>query len=139
MEDNDKEDNNQKDISALGLDRDLEFLRGHQGHQEHQPHEDDSYYEDNHQTEYNDKDGKNNKDNNDMGISALALDRDLGFSRTLGLVPVRGISVLGIDRDLWFSGEHQGHCIAILGRLSHSCADLRNLKKTERSEAKRAK
>ena len=37
MEDNneveDNDDNNLKDISALGLDRDLGFLRGHQGHQ----------------------------------------------------------------------------------------------------------
>ena len=33
MEDNDKDDNNFKDISALRLDRDLGFLRGHQGHQ----------------------------------------------------------------------------------------------------------
>ena len=32
--------------------------------------------------EDNDKDDNNNKeDNNDMGISALGLDRDLGFSR----------------------------------------------------------
>ena len=29
MEDNDKDDNNFKDISALGLDRDLEFSREH--------------------------------------------------------------------------------------------------------------
>ena len=32
VEDNDKDDNNFKDISALGLDRDLGFSRGHQGH-----------------------------------------------------------------------------------------------------------
>ena len=32
MEDNDKDDdNNDKDISALGLDRDMGFLRGHHG------------------------------------------------------------------------------------------------------------
>ena len=43
-EDNNNEDNNKKDdnynkgISALGLDGDLGFLRGHQGHQ---PHDDD--------------------------------------------------------------------------------------------------
>ena len=30
MEDNDKDDNNFKDISDLGLNRDLEFSRGHQ-------------------------------------------------------------------------------------------------------------
>ena len=38
MEDNDKDDNNFKDISSLGLDRDLGFSRGHQGHR---PHDDD--------------------------------------------------------------------------------------------------
>ena len=32
VEDNDKDDNNFKDISALGLDRDLGFSRGHQVH-----------------------------------------------------------------------------------------------------------
>ncbi len=32
VEDNDKDGNNFKNISALGLDRDLGFLRGHQGH-----------------------------------------------------------------------------------------------------------
>ena len=32
MEDNDKDDdNNDKDISALGLDRHMGFLRGHHG------------------------------------------------------------------------------------------------------------
>ena len=31
MEDNDKDDDNNKDISALGLDRDMGFLRGHHG------------------------------------------------------------------------------------------------------------
>ena len=30
VEDNDKDNNNFKDISALGLDRDLGFSRGHQ-------------------------------------------------------------------------------------------------------------
>ena len=38
VEDNDKDDNNFKDISALGLDRDLGVLQGHQIHQRHQPH-----------------------------------------------------------------------------------------------------
>ena len=32
VEDNDNDDNNYNDISALGLDRDLGFSRGHQGH-----------------------------------------------------------------------------------------------------------
>ena len=31
MEDKDKDGNNFKDISALGLNRDLEFSRGHRG------------------------------------------------------------------------------------------------------------
>ena len=47
MEDNDEvednDDNNFKDISALGLDRDLGFLRGHQGHK---PPDDDDEEED---------------------------------------------------------------------------------------------
>ena len=44
VEDNDKDDNNFKDIkisiSALGLDRDMGFSRGHQGHQP--PDDDDA-------------------------------------------------------------------------------------------------
>ena len=81
MEDNDKDDdNNDKDISALGLDRDIRFSRGHQGHQ---PNDDDNVEEDDDdEVEDNDKDGDNNKkDNNDKGISAQGLDRDLRFSR----------------------------------------------------------
>ena len=83
MEDNDKEDsknkdnNNDKGISALGLDRDLGFSRGHQGHQGHQPHDDDDNEEDDNDkvnNNNNNKDSKNNK-----GISALGLDRDMGF------------------------------------------------------------
>ena len=38
VEDSDRDDNNFKDISALGLDRDMEFSRGHQIHQKNQPH-----------------------------------------------------------------------------------------------------
>ena len=34
-EDNYKDDNDNKGISALGLDRHQEFLRGYQGHQAH--------------------------------------------------------------------------------------------------------
>ena len=68
-------------ISALGLDRDLGFSRGHQGHQGHQPpdddeEDDDNEVEDNKEVEDNDKD-----DNNFKNISALGLDRDLVFSR----------------------------------------------------------
>ena len=83
MEDNDKDDNNNdKGISALGLDRDLGFSRGHQGHQGHQPHDDDDNEEDNDEVEDNDKDDDNDKDNNnDKVISALGLDRDMGFLR----------------------------------------------------------
>ena len=91
MEDNDKDDNNNKDdnndkgISALGLDRDLGFLRGHQGRQGHRPHDDDNNEEDNDdEVEDNDKDDNNNNnkdDSNDKSISALGLDRDLGFLR----------------------------------------------------------
>ena len=65
-------------ISALGLDRDLGFSRGHQ---QHQPHDDDDNEEDDNEVEKNDKSDNNNKDNNnDKGISALGRDRDLGFS-----------------------------------------------------------
>ena len=69
VEDNDKDDNNYKNISALGLDRDLGFSRGHQGHQPA-----DGEEEDNDEVEDNDKD-----DNNYKNISALGLDGDLGF------------------------------------------------------------
>ena len=70
-------------ISALGLDRDLGFSRGHQGHQGHQPpddeeEEDDDEVEDNNEVE---DDDNNKDDNNHKGISALGLGRDLGFSR----------------------------------------------------------
>ena len=60
MEDSDRDDNNFKDISALGLDRDMEFSRGHQGRQGHRLHDDDDDEE-----EDNDKDDDNDKDNND--------------------------------------------------------------------------
>ena len=89
MEDNDKDNDNNKDdkndkgISSLGLDRDLGFLRGCQGHR---PHDDDDNEEedDDDEVEDNDKDEDNNNkdDSNDKGISALGLDRDLGFSRS---------------------------------------------------------
>ena len=69
-------------FSALELDRDMGFSRGHQGHQGHQPHDDDDDEEEDNEVEDNDKDDDNNKDdNNDMGISALGIDRDLRFSR----------------------------------------------------------
>ena len=65
-DDNNKDDNNDKGISALGLDRDMGFSRGHQGHQ---PHNDDNEKEDDNEededeVEYNDKDDSNNKDHN---------------------------------------------------------------------------
>ena len=67
----------------MRLDRDLGFSRGYQGSQGHWPHDDDAdEQEDDDKVEDNDKDDDNNKDgNNDKGISALGLDRDLGFSR----------------------------------------------------------
>ena len=80
MEDNNKDDNNYKDISALGLDRDLGFSRGYQGHRppddDDDEEEEDDEVEDNNQVEDNDNDDNNFKD-----ISALGVDRDLGFSR----------------------------------------------------------
>ena len=58
------------------------FSRGHQGRQGHRPHDDDDDEEDDDEVEDNDKDNNNNKDDNDdKGISALGLDRDLGFWR----------------------------------------------------------
>ena len=58
--------------------RDLGFSRGHQGHRppDDDDEEDDDKVEDNNEVEDNDKDNNNFKD-----ISALGLDRDLGFSR----------------------------------------------------------
>ena len=89
MEDNDKDDNNFKDISAQGLDRDLVFLRGHQGNQPHNEDDDDKEEDDekednnkkdntNKDDNNKDKDNKNNN-NNDNSISALGLVRDLRF------------------------------------------------------------
>ena len=66
----------------MGLDRDLGFSRGRQECQGHRPPNDDNDEEEDKEVEDNDKDDDNNKDdNNDKGISALGLDRDLGFSR----------------------------------------------------------
>ena len=67
VEDNDKDDNNFKDISALGLDRDLGFSRGHQT----KPNQ----IIPNHAKPYH------TIPNQTKGISALGLDRDLGFWR----------------------------------------------------------
>ena len=87
MEDNDIDDDNNKDanddksISALELDRDMGFSREHQENQGHRPHCDDNEEEDN-EVEDNNKQDDNNKDDNDEnGISAQGLNRDLGFSR----------------------------------------------------------
>ena len=55
------------------------FLRGHQANQEDQPHDDDNKEEKN-KVEDNNKEDENNKDYNDEnGISAQVLDRDLRF------------------------------------------------------------
>ena len=80
--DNNKDDNDDKGISALGLDRDLGFSQGHPGRQGHRPLDDDDNEEEDDEVEDNDNNKDNNNDNNnDKGISALRLDRDLGFSR----------------------------------------------------------
>ena len=87
VEDNNKDDGDYKVISALELDRDMGFSRGHQGNQKYRPHNDDNEQEDDNEededeVEYNDKDDNNNKeDNNYKGISVLRLNRDMGFSR----------------------------------------------------------
>ena len=78
---NNKDGNDDKGISALGLDREIGFSRGHQGCQGHPPHDDDNNEEEDDEVEDNDKyDGNNKDDNNDKGISALGLHRDLGVS-----------------------------------------------------------
>ena len=58
MGDNDKDDNNDKGISALGLDRDLGVSRGRQGHRPHD--DDDEEEEDDDEVEDNNKDDNNN-------------------------------------------------------------------------------
>ena len=74
MEDNDKDDNDDKGISALELDKRPGVLRGHQGHW---PHDDDNKENDDEM-----EDNKNNKDDNDdKGISALDFDRNLRVLR----------------------------------------------------------
>ena len=77
MEDNDKENNHEKIISSLELDRDMGFLQGHQANQGH----DDNQEEDNEVEDNNKKDDNKKDDNDENGISAQGLDRDLGFSR----------------------------------------------------------
>ena len=57
VEDSNKDDNNYKDISAQGLDRDLGFSRGHQGHQ--LPDDDDEEEDD---EEMEENDNYNNHD-----------------------------------------------------------------------------
>ena len=140
MEDNDKDNNDYKIISALELDRDTGFSRGHQGNQGHWPHDDDNKEEDN-----------NKDDNDDKGISALELDRDLGFlgghqecqghwphaddndqeeddevedndkddDNNRDGINDKGISALGLERDLGFSRGHQGR----QGRRPHDDDD----------------
>ena len=101
--------------------------------------------------EYIDKDNNNNKDNNnEKGISALGLDKDLGFSRgDQGQRPHddddeeedndkgdtnnkdgsnnmydnddKSISSLGQDRDLWFSLCLCSKKIWKKGRKIHNC------------------
>ena len=63
MEDNDnnKDNSDDKSISALGLDRDLGFSLGHKGYQGHQSHDGDGK-EDDYDVEDNAKDSDNNKD-----------------------------------------------------------------------------
>ena len=91
MEDNDKDDNNDKGISALGLDRDLWFSRGHQGHQGHRPNDDDEEEEDDDdKVEDNDKDDNNNKDDNNDKIETC------GFRE--GIKDIKGIGLIMMTR-----------------------------------------
>ena len=82
MDDNNKDNNHDKVISALELYRDVWFSRGHQAIQGHRPHDDDNEEEEDEvEVEDNNKEDDNNKDDNDEnGISAQGPDRDLGFS-----------------------------------------------------------
>ena len=58
------------------------FSGGNQGHPGHQPHDDDEKEEDDDEVEDNNKVEDNDKDDNNFkDISALRLDRDLGFLR----------------------------------------------------------
>ena len=57
-DDNNKGNNDSKGISALGLDGDLEFSRGHQGYQRHPPHDDNNKENDD---EVEDNNNKNDK------------------------------------------------------------------------------
>ena len=66
-------------MSALGVDIDLGFLRGHQGHWP--PDDDDDEEEEDDVVEDNNEAEDNDKDDNHKDISALGLDRDLVFSR----------------------------------------------------------
>ena len=61
-------------IETLGF---CEYIKGIIIHDDDDDKEDNDEVEDNDKVEGNDKDD----DNNDKGISALGLDRDLGFSR----------------------------------------------------------
>ena len=73
VKDNNKDDNNDKAISNLGLDRDLGVQRAYQGNQGHGPYDDHDKVEEDNEVEDNDK------DDNAKGILAVGLDRDLGF------------------------------------------------------------
>ena len=61
---NDKDSNDDKGISALGLDRDMGFLRGHQGRQGLRPHDDDDDEEEDDNEEDDDEVEDNDKDLN---------------------------------------------------------------------------
>ena len=88
------DDNNDKDISALGLDRDMGFSRGHQGRQGHWPHDDDNDEEEDNEVEDNDKDDDNNikDDNDDKAISALVQIETWGFCENIK--DVKGIGLM---------------------------------------------
>ena len=74
---NNKDNNDDKGILALWLERELWFSLRYQGYR---PHDGDDK-EDEGEVEDNNKYDDNNKDNSDnKSISALGLDRDLGFS-----------------------------------------------------------
>ena len=71
MEDNDKDDKDDKGISALGLDRDLGFSLGHQGHWRHDDddNEEDKVEDDDVEINEVEDNDKEDNDNKDLGVT----------------------------------------------------------------------
>ena len=74
-DDNHKGNNDSKGVSALGVDRDLDFLCGHQGHQRNCPHDDEDK-----QNDDEEEDNNNKKDNNNDKVVESYLSSGKGYS-----------------------------------------------------------